>query len=63
MLLLPAGTDANVSCVLHGDQGSTPQLTLENSANNFERGARDEFSVQSTDVGQLQRLQISQDNR
>lgn len=35
---LLAGTDANVTCIIRGDKGSTPQLSLENSANNFERG-------------------------
>uniref|UniRef100_A0A383W527 PLAT domain-containing protein n=1 Tax=Tetradesmus obliquus TaxID=3088 RepID=A0A383W527_TETOB len=58
-----AGTDANVSCVIGGDKGSTPRLSLENAANNFERGARDEFSVQSADVGQPTTLQIAHDNR
>jgi hypothetical protein len=58
-----AGTDANVSCVITGDKGSTPRLSLENSANNFERGARDEFSVQSADVGQPTTMQIAHDNR
>lgn len=58
-----AGTDAGVSCIIYGEKGCTPQLTLENSANNFERGARDEFNVQSVDVGPMQRLQMSQDNR
>ncbi|KAF6256823.1 hypothetical protein COO60DRAFT_1640423 [Scenedesmus sp. NREL 46B-D3] len=58
-----AGTDANVSCVISGDKGSTPRLSLENAANNFERGARDEFSVQSADVGQPTTLQIAHDNR
>jgi hypothetical protein len=49
--------------VISGDKGSTPRLSLENAANNFERGARDEFSVQSADVGQPSTLQIAHDNR
>lgn len=52
-----------MSCVIGGDKGSTPRLSLENAANNFERGARDEFSVQSADVGQPTTLQIAHDNR
>jgi hypothetical protein len=58
-----SGTDANVSCVISGDKVSTPRLSLENAAYNFERGARDEFSVQSADVGQPSTLQIAHDNR
>ena len=57
------GTDANVSCVIYGDKGMTPMLPLENSANNFERGARDEFTVTSGDVGTLTQLQIGHDNK
>lgn len=33
-----AGTDANVTCILFGEQGQTPATKLENSKNNFERG-------------------------
>eukprot|EP00775_Hariotina_reticulata_P001782 gene1782-2116_t len=58
-----AGTDAVISCVLHGDQGSTPLMVLENSRNNFERGQRDEFTLESADVGSMQRLQIGHDNK
>lgn len=41
-LLLPsphtgAGTDANVFCVLHGENGQTPRTMLESSKNDFER--------------------------
>lgn len=58
-----AGTDANVSVVLLGSKASTPGLVLENSRNNFERGQVDCFTVESVDVGQITRLQISHDNR
>lgn len=63
MLATPPGTDANVSCVLHGALGSSPLLPLENSANNFERGARDEFVMESSDVGTLSKLRIGHDNK
>jgi hypothetical protein len=59
----PAGTDANVSCVLHGELGMTPSLRLDSSANNFERGTRDEFSVMSADVGRFTQLTIGHDNK
>jgi hypothetical protein len=60
---VPAGTDANVSCVLHGELGITPSLRLDSSANNFERGQRDEFSVMSADVGRFTQLTIGHDNK
>ncbi len=58
-----AGTDANVSCVLRGTKGATALLPLESSANNFERGQRDEFIVESADVGPFTQLQIGHDNK
>ena len=58
-----AGTDANVSAVIHGTKGATALLPLENSANNFEKGARDEFVVETADVGPLNKLQIGHDNK
>lgn len=33
-----AGTDADISVILTGDKGSSKELRLESSANNFERG-------------------------
>ncbi|MEW5309958.1 MAG: hypothetical protein WDW38_001797 [Sanguina aurantia] len=58
-----AGTDANVSAMLMGDKANSSILQLNNSSNNFERGQRDEFIVESVDVGQFLKLQIGHDNK
>jgi hypothetical protein len=33
-----AGTDADISAILVGEQGSSREMRLESSADNFERG-------------------------
>lgn len=38
------------------------RLKLENSKNNFERGARDEFTLPAKNVGEIQTLAIGHDN-
>ncbi|KAK9824333.1 hypothetical protein WJX72_009517 [[Myrmecia] bisecta] len=58
-----AGTDANVTCVLHGAAGISPAFKLENGKDNFEKGHKDEFLVQSADVGKFTKLQIGHDNK
>ncbi|PNH12713.1 Lipoxygenase y domain-containing protein 1 [Tetrabaena socialis] len=58
-----AGTDANVSCMLMGDKANTPTFPLENSRNNFEKGQRDEFILESIDIGTIKKLQIGHDNK
>lgn len=58
-----AGTDANVTCVLFGQKGQTPATQLESSRNDFERGQRDDFVIESTDLGPITKLQIGHDNR
>ncbi len=61
-----AGTDANVSITLFGT--ATPGISsgphkLENSANNFERGASDVFEVEAREaLGMLSALRIGHDN-
>ena len=45
--------DANVSLVIFGDKGDSGELSLDNSVNNFERGAKDVFNVQGKDVGKI----------
>jgi hypothetical protein len=40
-----AGTDADISMVMHGSKGDAGPLKLDNSANNFERGQTDTFFV------------------
>jgi len=57
-----AGTDANVFCVIYGPRGSTEELRLDNSKNNFERGREDVFRVRGRDVGVPDRLRIGHDS-
>ena len=40
-----AGTDANVFIVIHGKKGKTKKLFMDDSRNNFERGATETFEV------------------
>ncbi|KXZ56858.1 hypothetical protein GPECTOR_1g774 [Gonium pectorale] len=40
-----------------------PYKTEENSKNNFEKGQRDEFIMESIDVGTIKKLQIGHDNK
>jgi hypothetical protein len=56
-----AGTDANVFIILHGSKGSTGLFSLETAANNFERGACDEFAFKASDVGNIESIEIGHD--
>lgn len=56
------GTDANVFIEMYGTEGFVGQTALENAANNFERGKTDEFKIQGSDVGDLERIVIRHDN-
>ena len=60
-----AGTDSTVTCKLVGELDGksveSDMLTLENSANNFERGMVDEFVVQTRNVGTLKGVDIGID--
>lgn len=58
-----AGTDANVSIVLYGAGGrNSGPLRLENSKNNFERGAEDIFFSEPRDLGPISEVEIGHDN-
>lgn len=57
-----AGTDADVYLELHGSKGALGASRLENAANNFERGKRDEFVIKGSDVGEITKLVIWHDN-
>uniref|UniRef100_A0A7S3VHN2 PLAT domain-containing protein n=1 Tax=Dunaliella tertiolecta TaxID=3047 RepID=A0A7S3VHN2_DUNTE len=57
-----AGTDANVHCVIYGEKGQTPRTKLETTKNNFERGQRDDFVIESIDLGQITKLEIGHDD-
>ncbi|KAG2499991.1 hypothetical protein HYH03_002273 [Edaphochlamys debaryana] len=60
-----AGTDANVTLQFFGEHNGkkyqSPQLKLENSANNFERGMTDVFEVEAA-VGEIKCIRIGHDN-
>ena len=58
-----AGTDADVSCTIHGEKGKTSSLSLSNSKDNFQRGAEDEFSLEAFDVGKISEFEIGHNNR
>jgi hypothetical protein len=57
-----AGTDANVSITIHGSSRSVGPSDLENSENNFERGKVDHFTLNLSDVGRVQWINIAHDN-
>ena len=59
-----AGTDANVSFVIYGDNGDTGQRKLtKKMVNFFEKGQRDAFTLEALDLGQLKRLCMEHDNK
>lgn len=51
-----ASTDANVFIKIFGTDGDTGTLKLrssENTSNKFERGRRDMFKMEATDIGKV----------
>jgi hypothetical protein len=61
--VMAAGTDANVSIILHGRKGSSPELELRNEENRFERGMVDVFWFALDDLGDIDRVTIWHDNK
>lgn len=62
--VLHAGTDANVTIVLYGENGDTgPRRLSKKMVNLFERGQKDCFIIEALDLGQLKRLRIEHDNK
>ena len=57
-----AGTDANVFITLFGNRGTTREISLDNSENNFEWGKWDEFRARAREVGNIQKIRIRHDN-
>lgn len=53
-----AGTDADVSIVLYGSVGDSGEWKLNNKKNNFERGKKDEFQIESPSVGEIKKIRI-----
>ena len=59
-----AGTDANVSLTVYGENGDSGERKLtKKMVNLFERGQRDVFNVEALDLGQLKRVRIEHDNK
>lgn len=61
-----AGTDANVFCILYGQNGDSGEHKLAKSetySNKFERGHTDVFLIDAVDLGELERVKIWHDNK
>jgi hypothetical protein len=57
-----AGTDANVTAVLYGVNGTNSgERTLDSKGNNFERNRQDEFVVECADLGGVDKVRIGHD--
>jgi len=57
-----AGTDAKVYIQLFGEKATSTELTLDSKEDNFEKGKLDKFTVQSEDLGWLDRIRIFHTN-
>ena len=59
-----AGTDANVSIVIYGENGDTGQRKpTKKMVNLLARAQKDVFTIEALDFGQLKRLRIEHDNK
>lgn len=57
-----AGTDANVYLVLYGDKGKTDDVVLRENSENFEKGKKDKFRIETNDIGVPFKMRIGHDN-
>jgi len=58
-----AGTNANISLVLHGVHDSVGPLKLDKTwTNDFESGSEDEYPIQIKDIGTLTSMELRTDN-
>ncbi|XP_058493118.1 lipoxygenase homology domain-containing protein 1 [Solea solea] len=60
-----AGTDANVHCILFGENDDTGIVNLKackTYKNKFEQGMINEFTVEAVDLGDLVKLRVGHDN-
>lgn len=57
-----AGTDANVYITLYGPTKHSGERLLDNAEDNFENGKIDLFSIETRDIGAIQRVRIRHDN-
>jgi lipoxygenase homology domain-containing protein 1 len=61
-----SGTDANVFCRIlgratDGQSASTAIMQLSSSKSNFERNAKDTFTVQGTELAYMDKLEVGHD--
>ncbi len=47
---------------MYGTKGKNEKIFLENAANNFERGHTDVFSIDSVNIGDIQKIRIGHNN-
>ncbi|CAF1123841.1 unnamed protein product [Adineta ricciae] len=62
---LGSGTDANVFITLNGDKNKIDRHRLgtpESNRNPFEKGSKDDFKFEDTDIGKLKTIVIEHDN-
>jgi hypothetical protein len=57
-----AGTDANVSIMIYGEQGDSGELQLRGDGNLFEKGDTNEFKFELPSLGTLKRCRVWHDN-
>jgi hypothetical protein len=58
-----AGTDADVFIQLVGAGKLSPEIELDNTANNFEKGQLDTFEIDTPDVGWINQIRIFHNNK
>jgi len=59
---LGAGTDANVTITIFGDQGDSGSVSLDSSGNDFERNQTDVYGVPVPDLGEITKIRIGHDD-
>ena len=58
-----AGTDCQMTMTLYGNEGATPEISLEKGEEKFERGTVDMFRMELEDIGKLSKLRIGHDGK
>eukprot|EP00951_Prasinocladus_malaysianus_P028306 scaffold257351_cov37-Prasinocladus_malaysianus.AAC.1 len=58
-----AGTDADVSVTMIGSVGSFGPYQLPAGAEHFERGRKDTFVIETTDIGRLEQLEVTHNGK
>ncbi|CAF0768261.1 unnamed protein product, partial [Didymodactylos carnosus] len=58
-----AGTDASVFIQIYGVNGKTDEIKLGNKSDTFERKKVDQFKLEASDVGQIEKIRIGHDSK